>query len=226
LTKQHTHREFARELQELKERLLIMGGLVEEMIAKSIRALVERDVPLAKATIGTDNRVNRYELETDALCLHVLARRQPLASDLRLITLVLKVVTDLERIGDLAVNICERAIDLAVQAPLKPYADIPRMATIVQGMVRDAIDAFVDRDVPKARAVIERDDEADRLYVKVFREVLDIMRADPTAVERGIHIQSVAKFLERIADHGTNLTEQVILLVQGADVRHVGKLGG
>ena len=134
-------------------------------------------------------------------------------------------VTDLERIGDLAVNICERAIDLNRQPQLAPYRDIPRMAEIVQSMVHDAIDAFVEGDAQKAFDVIERDDEVDELYVRVFHDLLTRMRADPDAVERGIHVQSVAKFLERMADHSTNLAEQVIFMVNGKDVRHIGKLG-
>src|SRR3954452_6348093 len=146
----HTDREYENELKKLRERLLKMAGRVEEMIADSVRALVDRDVALAKRTIDADHLVNRAEVETDELCLVILARRQPVASDLRFITLALKMVTDLERIGDLAVNICERAIDLGQEPPLKSCVDVPRMATLAQWMVRDAIDAFVAGDAERA----------------------------------------------------------------------------
>ncbi|MEM6531190.1 MAG: phosphate signaling complex protein PhoU [Myxococcota bacterium] len=224
MRKAHTDREFENELRVLRERLLAMAGWVEQMIAQSTRALVERDDELAKATIELDRNVNRTELETDELCMVILARRQPMASDLRFITLALKMVTDLERIGDLAVNICERAIDLNKQAQLKPYRVIPRMAETVQSMVHDAIEAFVNGDETTAYDVIARDDLVDDLYSDVFIDLLNIMTNDPAAVERGIHVQSVAKFLERMADHSTNLAEQVIFMVKGKDVRHSGKL--
>lgn len=218
----HTDRDYENQLRILREHLLRMAGRVEEMIADAIRALVDRDLDRARRTIAEDEKVDRAEIEADELCLVILAQRQPMASDLRFITLALKMVTDLERIGDLAVNICERAIDLAGEAPLKPWHDVPAMAAIVQSMVRDAIDAFVAKDVDKARAVIERDNEVDDLYGQVFRDVLGIMRSDAATVERGIHVQSVAKWLERMADHATNLAEQVVFLVRGTDIRHRG----
>lgn len=223
--KLHTDREYESELGRLRERLLRMAGRVEEMIADSVRALVERDVELARRTIAADALVDRAEVELDELCLVILARRQPVASDLRFVTLSLKMVTDLERIGDLAVNICERAIDLAEDEPLKPWVDVPRMAGIVQGMVRDAMDAFVASDVARAESVIERDRALDQLYIRVFRELLAAMLQDPGKVERGIHAQSVAKWLERMADHATNVAEQVIFMVKGKDVRHAPRAG-
>ena len=225
MTKTHTDRSYEGELQELRKRVLLMAGRVEAMITEAMRALVERDTDLARRTIEADRHVNRAEVEADELCLEILARRQPMASDLRFITLALKMVTDLERIADLSVNICERAIDLNAEPQFKPYEDIPRMAAIVQTMVHDAIDAFVSADAEKAREVIDRDDEVDALYIQVFRDVLQLMLSDSSAVERGIHVQSVAKFLERMADHGTNLAEQVVFMVKGQDIRHVGKLG-
>jgi phosphate transport system protein len=147
-----------------------------------------------------------------------------MASDLRFITLALKMVTDLERIGDLAVNICERTIDLVAMPERQNWADVSRMAEIVQSMVRDAIDAFIARDAAKAQEIIDRDGEVDDLYVRVFQETLDLMTGEGGNVERGIHIQSVAKWLERMADHSTNLAEQVIFMVKGKDIRHMGKL--
>ncbi len=222
--KLHTDREFEQELKKLRERLLWMAGRVEEMIANSVKSLVERDIGLAERTIAADRLVDRAEMETDELCLVILARRQPMASDLRFITLSLKMVTDLERNADLAVNICERAIDLGQDAPLKAWVDVPRMASIAQGMVRDAIDAFVDRDADRAHTVIERDQALDELYIRVFRELLSAMFQDGSKVERGIHAQSVAKLLERMGDHATNLAEEVVYMVKGKDIRHGPKL--
>jgi len=222
--KLHTDREYENELKKLRERLLRMAGRVEEMIADSVRALVEQDVPLARRTIEADHLVDRAEVEVDELCLVILAKRQPMASDLRFITLSLKMVTDLERIGDLAVNICERAIDLDQDPPLKPWVDVPRMANIVQAMVRDAIDAFVAGDAERAQSVVERDASLDELYTRVFRELLSTMLHDGSKVERGIHAQSVAKWLERMGDHATNLAEQVVFMVKGKDIRHLTTL--
>ena len=219
----HTDREYESELKRLRERLLKMAGRVEQMIADSVQALVERDVELARQTIDADHLVNRAEVEADELCLVILAKRQPVASDLRFITLALKMVTDLERIGDLAVNICERVIDLGQDPPLKPWVDVPNMAGIVQGMVRDAIDAFVAGDADRAQSVIERDHALDELYTRVFRELLSAMLNDASKVERGIHAQSVAKWLERMGDHATNLAEQVVFMVKGKDIRHMQK---
>jgi phosphate transport system protein len=217
----HTDREYENELKKLRERLLNMAGRVEEMISDSVKSLVERDVELAQRTIDADHMVNRAEVETDELCLMILAKRQPVASDLRFVTLSLKMVTDLERIGDLAVNICERAIDLGQDAPLKPWVDVPHMASIAQGMVRDAIDAFIAGDADRAQSVIERDKSLDELYIRVFRELLSAMLNDTSKVERGIHAQSVAKWLERMGDHATNLAEQVVFMVKGKDIRHL-----
>jgi phosphate transport system protein len=202
-----------------------MAGHIEAMIANAIRALVERDVNLARRTIETDHKVNQAEMDIDELCLVILAKRQPMGSDLRFLTLALKMVTDLERIGDLAVNICERAIDLAAEPPLSGgYDDMIRTAELVQSMVRDAIDAFVHADDIKAQDVINRDDEVDELYHQLFRAILQTMMRDPSTIQVGIHLQSVAKWLERIADHSTNLAELVVFMVNGKDIRHVGHL--
>jgi phosphate transport system protein len=220
----HTDREYDNQLRQVRDKLLLMAGTVESMIAASVQALVERDPNLAQRTIEKDHKVNQAEIETDELCLVILAKRQPMGSDLRFITLALKMVTDLERIGDLAVNICERAIELAAEPPLMPYDDIVRTADIVQTMVRDAIDSFIKADDKKAEDVIARDDEVDELYHQTFRDILAMMRTDPLAIQRGIHLQSVAKWLERIADHSTNLAELVVFMVQGRDIRHVGHL--
>jgi phosphate transport system protein len=220
----HTDREYDNQLRQVRDKLLLMAGHVEAMIANSVKALVERDLALAQRTIANDHKVNQTEVETDELCLLILAKRQPMASDLRFITLALKMVTDLERIGDLAVNICERAIDLSAEPPLRSHDDIVRVADIVQSMVRDAIDAFVRGDDKKAEQVIARDDEVDELYHQIFRDILAMMLKDSSAIQRGIHMQSVAKWLERIADHSTNLAELVIFMIKGKDVRHLGHL--
>jgi len=210
--------------QDVRNLILLMAGHVESMISASVRALSKRDPALAQRTIAIDAKVNTAECECDELCMSILGDHPLTDYDLRFVTLALKMVVDIERIGDLAVNICERAIDLSRDPPLRSYEDIHRIADLVQGMVRDAIDAFVDASVPKAQKVIERDNDVDALYERAFHEILDVMRADSASIHRGIHFQSVAKWLERMADHATNIAEQVIFLVNGKDVRHPGKL--
>jgi phosphate transport system protein len=224
VTRAHTDREYEGQLEELRERLLRMAGVVEQMIVDAVRATLNQDRKLAEVTIAQDTTVNRLEVESDELCLLILAKRQPMASDLRFVTLSLKMVTDLERIGDLAVNICERAIDLAGHPQPWPWDNIEGMARAVRAMIRDSIQAFVDRDVDKAQRVIARDAEVDSLYWQIFRDSLDIMRRQPNSMHDGIHVQSIAKFLERMGDHGTNLAEQVVFMVKGKDIRHKPKV--
>jgi phosphate transport system protein len=221
-----TDREYDAELHKLHDQLLIMGARVEEMIASSMRALVERDTELAQRMIDFDHQINRLEVEIDELCLRILARRQPVASDLRLITLALKLVTDLERIGDLCVNICERVIELNMEPPLKPYVDLPKMAQTAQSMIRDALDAFVNADVDRSRDVLDRDRVVDAYYGQIYRELLTYMMEDTRNIYRAIRAQSIAKYLERIGDHATNLAEMVIFMVLGKDVRHLGSKSG
>lgn len=216
----HTARKYEQELSELREDLLEMAGRVEEMIRRAGTALVERDTQLARDTIELDQAVNRAEVEIDERCLKILALRQPLASDLRFVTLAMKMVTDLERIADLAVNICERAIDLSQADRIVVHAELPRMTQIVESMVKDSIDAFVSAESSKAWAVLERDDEVDELYHRVFEDSLERMRTDTKDVHQLIHVQSVAKWLERMGDHSTNLAELVIFMLDGRDVRH------
>ena len=224
MNREHTDRQYENELRQLREQLLLMGAKVEEMIASSIKALVERDSDLAHRTIESDHQINRLEVDTDDLCLRILAKRQPVASDLRVITIVLKMVTDLERIGDLGVNICERAIELNVEPPLKPYVDLPKMAEVAQGMVRDALDAFVARDAERAQSVIDRDRIVDAYYGQIFRELLTYMMEDARNIYRATRVQSIAKYLERIGDHATNVAEMVVFMVKGKDIRHVGRI--
>jgi phosphate transport system protein len=219
--REHTDREYEHDLRQLREQLLVMGSHVEDIIRGSTKALEERDAELANRTIQADKIVDRMEVELDGLCLQILARRQPVASDLRFITLVLKVVTDLERIADLGVNICERVIELVGEPQLKPYVDIPHMSEEVQSMLRDVLDALVAKDAVKARKIIDRDAVMDALYAQVFRELLTFMMEDAHNVYRATRLQSIAKYLERMADHTTNLAEMVIFMVDGKDVRHM-----
>lgn len=200
-----------------------MAERVQKMTLKAVRSLIERNSELAAEVILEDREVNREEIETDELCMLILARRQPMASDLRFVTIAMKMVTDIERIGDLAVNIAERAITLNGQPAIRPYSDIPQMADNVSTMLHEAITAFLDQDVKLAEKVVANDDEVDELYHKVFRDILALMNEDPEAVRPGIDLQSVAKFLERMADHATNLAEMVIYMARGKDVRHIGK---
>lgn len=223
MKQKHTDREYENELRTLREQFLLMGAKVEQMIAGSVRALVDRDSALAHRLLELDNEINQLEVETDDLCLRILAKRQPVASDLRTITIAMKMVTDLERIGDLGVNICERAIELNAEPTLKPYLNVPRMAETVQGMVRDALDAFVNRDAGLAQQVIERDATVDAFYGEIFRELLTYMMEDVRNIYRATRVQSIAKYLERVGDHATNLAEMVVFMVKGKDIRHLGR---
>lgn len=211
---------FEAEIIELRERLLKLGGLVEQAITSSVRALAERDTALAERVIEEDRRINRLELEIDDLCIRMLALRQPAASDLRFVTLALKVVTDMERIGDLAVNVAHRAKELNAEEALRPYVDIPHLAEAAVGMLRMVLDAFVASDAAKARVVLARDNEVDDRYVAIESEVLELMTQDPKTISRALSSLFVAKHLERIADHATNVAEMVIFYVEGKDVRH------
>jgi phosphate transport system protein len=222
--REHTDQEYEQELRHLREQLLLMGSHVEGMIGSSLKALVERDSELAERTIAADRTIDRMEVEIDGLCLQIMARRQPVASDLRLVATVLKAVTDLERMGDLGVNIAERVLELNCEPPLKPYVDLPRMANQAQTMLREALDAFVAKDADRAGQVIALDQAMDDLYAQVFRELLTYMMEDSKNVYRATRLQSVAKYLERIADHATNLAELVVFMVKGRDIRHQSSL--
>jgi phosphate transport system protein len=197
-----------------------MGSLVEDMIAKGALALTTRDTALAQSTIKIDRRINRLECEVDELAMRILATRQPVASDLRFITTALKIVTDLERIGDLCVNICERVVELNEEPPLPPVADLANLAEEASAVVHEALDALVARDVGRATELLTRDDSIDDHYARIFRDVLDLMARDPKSVFRATRVQSIAKYLERIADHAMNVAETVVFLVKGTDIRH------
>jgi phosphate transport system protein len=211
---------FEDDLRTLKNRLLSMGALVEERARQAVQALMERRLELAEEVIAGDQEVNDLQIEIDDRCLKLLALQQPMASDLRLITAAMKINADLERIGDQAVNIAENAAQLLAHPPLKPWLDLPRMAEMAQQMTRDALDAFVRRDPALARNVLERDDEVDQLKDQNFRVLLTYMMADPGTIERALALILVARNLERIADHATNIAEDVIFLVEAKDVRH------
>jgi phosphate transport system protein len=211
---------FEEELQALKERLLQMGALVEERVHQAVLALMERRAELAGRVIAGDREVNELQIEIDDRALKLLALQQPMATDLRLITAAIKINADLERIGDQAVNVAENALKIMDHPPLKPLIDIPRMAELAEAMARDALDAFVRKDAALARSVLVRDDEVDQHKDHVFRVLLTYMMADPGTIERALGLILVSRNLERIADHATNIAEDVIFLVEAKDVRH------
>ena len=213
-------RHFSQELEDLHQRLLQMGGLVESVIRKAVRALVDRDKNVADQVFQDEERINQMEIEIDDLGTKLLALHQPVARDLRFLTAALKINTDLERMGDLAVNITERALSLISMPPVKPLIDIPKMASLVEQMLLRSLGAFVDSDVDKARMVLLADDEVDSLRDAIYRELVNFMQQDPATVQAAVDLMFVARDLERIADHATNIAEDVVYLVQGVDVRH------
>ena len=213
-------RHFHEELEALKQTLLAMGGLVEDQIRRVMRALLERDGILAQEVIDRDARVNAYDVEVDEKCVELLALHQPAAGDLRFITTAMKIVTDLERIGDQAVNIAQRSLELNVEPQLKPYIDLPVMADRAQRMVKESLDAFVARDTDLARQVCSEDAAVDALKEQIFRELLTFMMADPRTIPRAIRLILISRFLERVADHATNIAEMVIYMVDSKMVRH------
>ncbi|GBE36288.1 hypothetical protein BMS3Bbin07_00434 [bacterium BMS3Bbin07] len=209
------------EMKHLNGLLLQMAGLVETSIRESIKSLTERNSELARKVIEDDHKINSYDVKIDEECIRLIALKQPMGKDLRFITTAMKITTDLERIADNAVNISERALELNKEPLLKPYIDIPRMREIAQGMVRDAIDAFVNEDKRLAMDVIMRDDEVDDLNDMVLKELMFIMTQDPSTVYRAMKISYVSKYLERIADHATNVAEMVVYMVKGKIIRHM-----
>jgi phosphate transport system protein len=213
-------RHFHEELDALKQTLLAMGGLVEDQIRRVMTALLERDTMLAQEVIDGDAQVNAYDVEVDEKCVELLALYQPTAGDLRFITTAMKIVTDLERIGDQAVNIAQRVLELNREPQLKPYIDLPRMAEQAQRMVKESLDAFVARDTELARRVCGEDAEVDALKEQIFRELLTFMMEDARTIPRAIRLILISRFLERVADHATNIAEMVIYMVESKMVRH------
>lgn len=213
-------RRLDQDLDRVRQSLLRMAGMVEEMVAKATRALLDRDRAACAAVIASDNEVDLLEIEIDEACHSILGRKQPTAVDLRFLVAVMKINSDLERIGDSAVNIAQSVEQLVDLPPLKPYIDLPRLSQLVQAMVRESLDAFVRRDAALAQEICERDDEVDALYKQLFRELLTFMIEDPRTVSRALHLLLISRNLERIADHATNISEDVIYYVEGRDIRH------
>jgi phosphate transport system protein len=208
----------------LREMVLRMGGLAEQMTRRVIQALVQRDAGFLAEVRAMEAQVNQLHVEIDEACLELIALRQPAAADLRFIAAAMKIIVDMERIGDQAINIVERAESLLAVPLLKPLIDIPRMADITQEMLKAALDAYVNGDDELAFQTILKDDEVDQLKDQVFRELLTFMMADPTTIPRAMDLILVSRHIERIADHATNICEDVIFMVKGKDVRHQGPL--
>jgi phosphate transport system protein len=217
---QHTSRVYESELRTLRDRLLLMGGMVEDMVSQSMRALRTRDSVLARTTMKMDRRINHLECEIDEMCMRILATRQPVASDLRFVTTALKIVTDLERIGDLAANICERVAELNTQPVVPSDLDLSELADQATLVVHEALEALVHRDVERAIELLGRDEIIDTQYTRIFERLLALMAKDSSAIYLATRVQSIAKYLERIGDHATNIAENVVFLVKGKDIRH------
>ncbi len=208
------------DIEALKEQILKMGGIVEESIRQSVKALVERDRNLAITVIDGDAIVNHYDVQIEEECIRLLAIWQPTGSTLRFLTTAIKIITDLERMGDLAVDVCERAIELNEEPPLKPFIDMPRMAEAAQTMLKDSLDSFVREDADLAMKVCASDDYVDNLNVQIFNELLVYMLQDPRNISRAVRLTYITKYLERIADHATNIAEMVVYMVKGKVIRH------
>ena len=211
---------FQEELDQLKARLLEMGGLAEDRVRSAVKALVDRDPALVEQVLGGDGPINQLHIEIDSRCVKLLALHQPMAVDLRAILSAVKINTDLERVGDLAINISEAALRYLAHAPVKELIDIPRMADIAQAMLRDALDAYVKRDTELATRVLNEDDRLDSLKTQVFRDLLTHMLQNQSTVEPSLDLILVSRHLERIGDHATNIAEDVIFMVSALDVRH------
>jgi len=211
---------YSGQLADIRELVLRMGGLAEQMTRRVIHALVQRDADILAEVRGMESQINQLHVEIDEACLELIALRQPAAVDLRFITAAMKIIVDMERIGDQAINITERAESLLAVPPLKPLIDIPRMADIAQEMLKASLDAYVNGDDNLAYQTILKDDEVDQLKDQVFRELLTFMMSDPTTIPRAMDLILVSRHIERIADHATNICEDVIFMVKGKDVRH------
>lgn len=218
-------RHFDQELGELKERLLTMASHAENAVNEALNALINRDLELALKVKESDAILDRFEVEIDELAIHLLAKA-PLASDLRLVTVAMKISQNLERVGDEATKIAKRARDLCQEPPVKVVVDLPRLANLALGMLKDALDSFVQRDSAAARKIIPRDKEVDGFNKEITRTLIEHMTAAPEAVKRCLHLITVSRSLERIADHATNVAEEVVYLCEALDIRHLGKNPG
>lgn len=218
--REHTSRHYEQQLRELKDRLLVMSDKAEKAIRDAMDALVNRSPSLAREVIERDDEVDRLEVEIDDLCLRTLALEQPVASDLRLLATVLKIVRDLERIGDIGANASKRVLELVNEPELKPLVDLPIMMKMATQLLRSSVDAFVNGDVELAEKVIRDDGQVDFMHEQIFRELLTYMLEDPSTISRCIKLMFIAKGLERVGDHAANISEMVIFLVRGKDIRH------
>jgi phosphate transport system protein len=214
--------QFEQELIELKEKLLLMASQAETAVTTALKAVIERDDDLARKVKEDDSTIDRFEIEMDEMAIRLLAKA-PLASDLRLITAAMKISQDLERVGDEATTIARRSLELSQEPQLKPYVDMPRMGNIALSMLRDALDAFVNQNPGKARAVVPRDKEVDQLNKQLHRELVSFMVEKPDTITRCLNLMVISKSLERIADHATNIAEEVVYLCEAKDIRHTGK---
>jgi len=214
------HRRFEAELDDLKQKLLRMAALAENSVATAMNGLISRNAALAEQVIAGDVEINQLEVDIDSLCVELLARRQPMAGDLRFIASAMKINNDLERIGDHGVNIAERALELLQEPLIKPLVDLPRMAAAVRRMVKDALDGFVQHNVDVAVAVCRGDDEVDRLNDQIIRELLTYMMSDPKTISRALSLVMISKNLERIADLATNIAEEVVYILEARTIKH------
>jgi len=218
-------RHFDRDLEDIKDLLLRMGAMVEDAINQSIRALLDRDTNLAEEVIARDDAIDRMEVDIDARTIELIAKMQPAAGDLRFVATIMKITPELERIADLAVDVCERAIELNAEPQLKPLVEVPRLARDAQEMVRNALDAFVRGDAALARQVIDHDDVVDELTAQSYRILLTYMLEDPRNISRAIRLTFVNKYFERMADGATNICEMVVFLVEGKVIKHTAGAG-
>ena len=219
-------RHFEQEMAALKDRLLTMASYAEAALQNAIKALVERNDDLARKVVADDSILDQIEIEIDEMAIALLALQGPMASDLRLITVAMKISHDLERVGDEATTIARRTIELGSEPQLKAYVDIPRMTSLAMDMLNEALDAFVNRNPAKARAVVPRDREVDLINRQLHRELVSFMIEKPPTITRCLNLMVISKSIERIADHATNIAEEVVFLYEGRDIRHSGKTGG
>jgi len=217
----HIYKAFDLDLKELKDKLRFQGTLVENAIQNAIKALMERRSEIAEKVVKDDDIVNLKEVEIDEFCLKLLALRQPAARDLRFITTAIKINYDLERIGDMAVNICERVLELNQEPQLKPYIDLPKMTDITQNMVKEALEAFLNEDVKLALKVTRDDEKVDQFLKQIFSELLTFMIQDPATITRAVRVLFLAKYLERMADHAVDIAELVLFMMEGKIIRHI-----
>ncbi len=218
--REHTSKQYEQQLRTVKEKLLLMSHRAEMAIADATRALVERRPSLAEHVIDDDDELDRLELEVDDMCFEILAREQPVASDLRFIATAIKIVGDIERIGDNGVNIARRALEIMTEPELDPIIDVPVMARAAQRILKESLDAFVNEDVELAERAIESDSYINDVSEQMFRELLTYMLEDPSTVSRALRLMFVARNLERVGDHAANIAEMVVFLVRGEDIRH------